>query len=101
MGYSVVPISMWVLTLMPSWSLCLSLVSGAVSGQVSDASVEPWLVQIGSEVVLKNQFYLGFSWPVSVPSGPVTGWVLSLLGCDDVDAILWLCPRFSVWFLPC
>ena len=60
---------------MPSWSLCLSPVSGAVSGQVSDASVELCLVQTGSEDVLKNQFYLGFSWPVTVPSGPVTGWV--------------------------
>ena len=75
MGYSVVPNSMLVLALMPSWSLCLSLVSGAVSGQVSDTSVEPWLVQTGSEDVLKNQFYFGFSWPVAVPSGPVTGWV--------------------------
>ena len=54
-------------------SVFLSLVSGAVSGQVSDASVEPWFMQTGSEDVSKNQFYLGFSWPVSVPSGPVTG----------------------------
>ena len=74
MGYSVVPNSMWVLTLMPSWSLCFSPVSGTVSGQVSDASVEPWFVQTGSEDVLKKQFYFGFSWLVSVPSGPVTGW---------------------------
>ena len=61
---------------MPSWSLCLSLVSGAVSGQVSDASVEPWFMQTGSEEVLKNQFYFGFYWAVSVSSGlVVTGWV--------------------------
>ena len=40
---------------------------------MSDASVAPWFMQTGSEDVLKNQFYLGFSWPVSVPSGLVTG----------------------------
>ena len=73
MGFSVVPNAMLVLALMPSWSLCLSPVPGAVSGQVADASVELWFMQTGSEDVLKNQFYLGFSLPVSVPSGPVTG----------------------------
>ena len=75
MGCSVVPNSMVVLAFMPSWSLCLSPVAGAVSGQVADASVEPWFTKTGSEDVLKNQFYLGFSLPVSVPSGAVTGWV--------------------------
>ena len=75
MGCSVVPNSMLALALMASWSLCLSPVPGAVSGRVSDASVEPWFMQTGSEDVSKKQFYLVFSWPVSVPSGPVTGWV--------------------------
>ena len=32
----------------------------------------------GSENVLKNQFYVGFSWPVPVSSGYMTGWVSSL-----------------------
>ena len=66
MGCIVVPNSMWVLTLMPSWSLCLSPVSGAVSGHVSDASVEPWFMQAGSEDVLKNQFYFRFLFPLDL-----------------------------------
>ena len=31
----------------------------------------------GSENVSKNQFYVGFSWPVPVSSGHMTGWVSS------------------------
>ena len=31
----------------------------------------------GSENVSENQFYVGFSWPVPVSSGHMTGWVFS------------------------
>ena len=102
MGCSVVPISMLVLAFMPSWSLCLSPDPGAVSGQVVDASVEPCFMQAGSEDVSKNQFYLGV-----LLAGFCSLWtcdwlgVLSLLCRFDVDASLWLCPRLSVWVLPC
>ena len=68
MGCSDVPNSMLVLAFMPSWSLCLCPVAGAVSGQVVDTSGVPWFLKAGSEDVSKNQFYLSFSWPVPVSS---------------------------------
>ena len=73
MEYFVVPNSTWVLVLMPSWSRCLP-VSGVVSGWMPGASAKPEFI---SEGVLGNQVYLGCSLPVSVPSGPVTGWACS------------------------
>ena len=72
-----------------------SLVSGAVSGWVPDASPKTWFIETGSEDVSGNEF-------VSVPSVPCD-WlgVLSLPCCVDVDATLWLRTRSVVWVLPC
>ena len=73
MSCSDVPNSMWVLALMPSWSLCLSPVSGAVSGWVPDASVKPWFLETGAADVLGNEFDVGLS---SVPPVPALRAVL-------------------------
>ena len=75
---------MLVLALMPSWSLCLSLVSGAVTGWVPDASAKPWFVETGSEDVSGNSDF-GLSLPVSFRSGRVTG-----LACSPCRAALML-----------
>ena len=78
-------------------------------------------ISAGSENVSKNQFYVGFSWPVPVSSGYMTGWVSSpcyaalillrfcgsapgcLCGfCPVVAACRWLLIYFGVlsflWF---
>ena len=64
-----VPNSMLVLALSPSWSQCLMPDSGAVPGWASDASVQTWFLQAGTEDMLENEFILGSAVPVSGPSG--------------------------------
>ena len=59
-------------------------------------------ISAGSENVSKNQFCVGFSWPVPVSSGYMTGWVSSpCYAALILLRFLWLCPRLSVWVLPC
>ena len=45
------------------------------SGDTEDSPLDGF--SAGSENVSKNQFYVGFSWPVPVSSGYMTGWVSS------------------------
>ena len=91
MGCSVVPNSMWVLALMPSWSRCLL-----------DASLTPWFILAGSEDVLGNEFNLDCAVPVSAPSGTEIDYVCSL--CRDAVMLMRPCGftlRFFAWVLPC